>query len=135
MTTNNDNQAVFVNLSNHPFSKWSYEQMTAALEIAPVVFDEPFPNIDPSMSKGEVLTLAYTLLQDILEKYHGRDVHVLVQGEMTFVYWFVWQCDQEWTEGLRFVRCYAATSERIKEEVSAGNFKMSFQFNQFRPYF
>ena len=109
--------------------------MTAALEVASVVVDVPFPNIDPEMSRPRVMNLAHNLFQEVMTKYQGAHVHILVQGEMTFVYSFVSQCDEEWTKGSRFVRCYAATSERIKEEVSAGNFKMSFEFSQFRSYF
>ncbi len=139
------NNGLFVNVSNHPLSKWSHEQIAAARdmvedavgEVCPIV-DLPFPNVPSQASKDDVTTLAWGVVAEI-ERY-ARTVDgclvVLVQGEMTLTFAIV--------NLLRMYDTYvrevvAACSERITTEyvLPDGTTKKesAFKFVAFRPYF
>ena len=135
-TDNQDQTAIFLNLSDYSSSKWSHEQIAAALELGFAIINVPFPQIDSKATRRDIHCAAYELFKEILEKYEGYNLHILVQGEMTFVYAFVWQCDEEWTKGSRWIRCYNVINEvKRVEEPSTENFEISTRFQQFRSYF
>ncbi len=57
---------MFINVSNHHSSKWSFKQTEAAKEYGTIV-DIPFPNVSPYYTKEEVENLANEYLKKILE--------------------------------------------------------------------
>lgn len=114
---------MLLNLSNHPFSSWSAEQIEAAHSYGRIV-DMPFPNIDPKASADLVLILAERFLVEI-RKIDPNAIHVM--GEMTFTFALV-----RLLQKVGYL-CLAATSERMVSEYD-GKKIITFQFVQFRPY-
>ena len=82
---------LFINLSNHPSSKWSPKQIETALSISdngPII-DIDFPNIDPNMTDMDVRKLASKYLKqilDLIEEYEVDNAFIHVMGEMTFTF-------------------------------------------------
>jgi hypothetical protein len=119
---------MLLNLSNHPSTAWSPEQLDAATKQFGGVIDLPFPNIDPYASSKEV--------RDVVEDYIGKALlehegiqHIHIMGEMTFVHRFV---SRVMPDG---IKCYASTTERTVLEEADGRKTVQFKFIQFRPYF
>lgn len=119
---------MLLNLSNHPSSAWSAEQMDAAVKKFGGVHDEPFPNIDPNADEKEIsgLVIEYALKVATTYPFIPRAIHVM--GEMTFTYNFV---DMMKRVG---IPCYASTTERTVLEETDGRKTVQFQFVQFRSY-
>ena len=66
---------LFINLSNHPSSKWSAKQIDAALKLSdngPII-DMPFPNIDPEMSSDEINALS--------DEYVAKIINLAKKGQ------------------------------------------------------
>lgn len=123
---------MMLNVSNHPFEKWSPEQKEAAVKNYGPVTDVPFPNVPPGTTTGAVETLARKLYDEHIEPVNdsmGEPKAVLVQGEMTLVYMLV---DLLRMEGIQAV---AATTERVSVDNPDGTKTSTFRFVQFRPYF
>lgn len=104
------------NVSNHPSTEWSEEQVKAAKEKAMFlsesniveIEDVPFPNIPPNMDKDDVADLADEVLTKI---QNANDASfIIINGEMNFVFSFVSFAIQ------RGLRCFTATTERISED-------------------
>lgn len=120
--------AVFVNFSNHPSSRWSSEQLSAAEEFGRVV-DEPFPTVPADMGEAGISRLADEATARILAQ---RPAAVLCQGEFTLAFAV--------TERLKEkgVTVLAASSDRgleMEEEANAGTRKVTvFRFTRFRKY-
>lgn len=78
-----DNKSAgFINLSNHPSSRWTAHQLDCAQEYGRVI-DLPFPPIDPYCSSGEI--------DEIVDQYYQRIMTyrkpvVMLQGEYVFTY-------------------------------------------------
>lgn len=121
-------EAMFINVSNHPSSKWKSEQYQAAEKWGEVI-DIPFPAI-PSLWDGEqVREIALEYLDRIkqLAPVHVNDTVIHVVGEPVFTYMLVTQL---LAEGYEVV---ASTTDR--EVVFKGEEKISvFKFVRFRPY-
>jgi len=118
---------MFINFTNHPSEKWSKDQLAAAQQYGEIV-DMPFPSIDPSASRDNVLTMATDYAQRIAAMSPNA---VLCQGEFTFVFAVVIELKKIG------VRVFAACSERcIREYVEDGISKKvaEFKFVRFREY-
>jgi hypothetical protein len=116
---------MLLNLSNHPFDKWSDSQKNAALALFDRVEDLPFPHIDPHWTPSEVETLVDSYVEKIVTLKPSA-VHLM--GELTFCFLLAQKLKNAG------IPCLASTTERIVQEQ--GDQKIStFRFVQFRPYF
>lgn len=117
---------MFINLTNHPFDKWSKEQLEAARNYGEVV-DMQFPVIEPTFSKEDILNLVKECTETIIRM---RDVNTVVHvmGEMTFTYNIV--------NSLKEVGiiCLASTTKRNTIMMPDGKKMSEFKFVQFREY-
>ena len=115
---------MLINLSNHPSTRWTEAQMTAAVDTYDSVVDLPFPNIPPAMSSEELNDLTAEYLKKILDK-DPHTVHVM--GEMTFTFRMVLILKK------MKIPCIASTTNRTVEEKD-GKKIVQFEFVQFREY-
>lgn len=116
---------MLINLSNHPFDKWSESQKTTALSHFNRVEDLPFPHIDPHWTMAEVEVLAESYIEKIAQM---KPAAVHLMGELTFCFLLAQKLKNAG------IPCLASTTERIVQEQ--GEQKIStFRFVQFRPYF
>jgi len=125
---------LFINLSNHPSSGWTPEQMNAALEMvdnAPVI-DMQFPLIDPEMNTKEVQKLAknvFIKICKLINEYDADQVILHVMGEMCFTYKIV-----EFSKQSNSIICVASTTKRVVSEDANRSKVSKFEFVQFRKY-
>ena len=117
----------FINLSNHPFSTWSAEQLEAAKQYGELE-EIAFPHIEPHASAEVVQMMATAYVTNILAHYPSEGLTVHIMGEQTFCYHVVQQLTN------RGVCCVASTSERCVEELNDGRKLVQFAFVQFRVY-
>lgn len=117
---------MFINLSNHPSSKWSAEQYSAAAAFGPVV-DMPFPTINPHSTTEEITSLAEQYASRIAEGRGDEPLTVHVMGEMTFTYHLVRLLKRQGID------CVASTTERVVVDVDGAK-ASQFSFVQFRHY-
>lgn len=129
--------ALFINISNHPSSKWDVKQITAALKMVdngPII-DVQFPNVDPEMTTEDIIALAkdmfYKNILDIIAECDFPDYIILhVMGEMSFTYNFVNIVKNFKGEN---IDCVVSTTKR--NVVEKDGVKTSvFEFVQFRKY-
>lgn len=114
---------MFINISNHPSSGWSKEQINKATEIGGKVIDIQFPKVDPR-EYGKLSKDVNTVI-DALPRLGNNDVfHIM--GEMGLTYQLVSLLND--THDV-----YHSTSERVSEEVD-GVKVSKFKFVQFRKY-
>lgn len=116
---------MFINLTNHPSSGWSEEQLKAAQQYGEIV-DISFPNIEPYFTSKEVNELADVVVEGIKELDEHPVVHVM--GEMTFTYAVVSRLK---ALGITSV---ASTTERNTIMSPDGKKISEFKFVQFREY-
>lgn len=116
---------MFINLTNHPSSGWSEEQLKAAQEYGEVI-DLTFPNIEPHFTSKDIHELADTTVKGIMELDEQPVVHVM--GEMTFTYAIVFRLKA------KGITCVASTTERIVKMMPDGKKISEFKFVQFREY-
>ena len=118
----------FVNVSNHPSDRWSEEQRQAALHggLIDEIVDLPFPEINPTLCKGEVKKLAEDFLREHQNLLWDQDNIVLVQGEPIF--------SAHLREILlkNGILAVVATSRRIVEDLPDGRKAVKFEFVRFR---
>ena len=125
---------IFINLSNHPSSKWSKTQIEAALalcENGPLI-DIPFPNIEPEMLTVEVSKLASKYVAqiiDLIKEYDADYAFIHVMGEMTFTFNVVTQLAENGHNS------FASTTKRNVIENADGTKTSTFEFVQFRQYY
>lgn len=117
----------FINCSNHPSSKWSEAQLSAAKAYGEIV-DIPFPNVAPEATTAEVHDLAFRLFCTISGQGKVGCLVVHIMGEMTVVHYVVSQLQ------LAGVPCVASTTRRIVKELPDGSKVSQFEFVQFREY-
>jgi len=120
--------AVFINLSNHPSSRWADNQIAAAREYGEIV-DIIFPEIDPTATCMEISRLADEYCERIREYSVAA---VMVQGEFTFSYALIKRLT---SLGIKVVA--ACTQRNVGEELlSDGTLvkKTVFSFCGFRAY-
>lgn len=118
---------LFLNLSNHPSSKWSKEQLDAAAEFGKIV-DMPFPAVDPDCSSDIIENEAEMLVREIKSHALCKKVVVHVMGEMGLTYCIVKKLSAIG------IRCVCSTSYRIVKEEDEGKRLVEFHFNKFRDY-
>jgi hypothetical protein len=125
--------ALFINLSNHPSSKWSPLQLEAAMDMvdrSPVI-DMAFPNIKPEMTTKEVQNLANEYIdkiKNLINEYDAEKVVLHVMGEMTFTYHIAFSFRLS-----PIVTCVASTTKRNVIEKNGEKISI-FEFVQFRKY-
>jgi len=120
---------MLINLSNHPSAKWSENQKAVAEKLYGSVTDFPFPSINPTWTKEQVVALAEEKLNEclvILPKTGNNAIHIM--GEMTFIHAFLNLAK------LKGVSCVASTTERLVEINDKGEKVSIFKFMQFREY-
>lgn len=122
------NDAVFLNFSNHPSSRWSRSQLAAA-EAYGRVIDEPFPAVPANLDERGVALLAD---EAVLRIMAHRPAAVLCQGEFTLAFAVV---ERLKAQG---VTVLAASSDRVIEteaDENGGTRKVTvFRFTRFRKY-
>ena len=116
---------MFINLTNHPSSGWSQDQLNAAQKFGEIV-DISFPVIEPFFSKAEVDELADITVEEIKNLDNNPVIHVM--GEMTFTYAIVARLKT------RGITCVASTTERLVKMMPNGKKISEFKFVQFREY-
>ena len=122
---------MFINLSNHPSSKWSEEQREAAAKYGEIT-DIDFPVIDPKADTESVKTLASEMADRIFSLISSEESAVLVQGEFTYAYNVVSILK---AKGIRVVA--ATTAREVVEETDTSGAtikKAIFRFIRFREY-
>lgn len=117
-------EKVFINLTNHPFSKWGDDQKVASEKFGECI-DIPFPFIDPYWSKEDVTALAKEYAVRIMEYAEKSVVTVHLMGEFTFCL-VLYPILKK-----RNISCVVSCSERITEEKDGVKISR-FRFCQFR---
>jgi hypothetical protein len=80
---------MFINLTNHPSSKWDQAQIDAVPKKYGEIVDLPFPNIAPALDTEGVAALAMQYFDKIaamVEKGGSAGNAVHLMGETVFVY-------------------------------------------------
>jgi hypothetical protein len=147
-----NNEFLFINISNHPFEKWSPKQQRAALELtfnhgktlnvrrmgkdltdeelrkAVEVADVPFPEVplewDENFAYEWLLGNYYRLLRRV------PDV-IMIQGEFTFSFFLVNLLMKIYPQSTLFV---SAHSRRLCVENPDGTRTYKFEFDGFNIY-
>ena len=124
---------MLINLSNHPYKKWSDVQKAKATELFGAVTDIPFPAVDPAASTAEVVILANEYFNKIVNIFGTKADETLknavhIQGEFTFV------CNLVTLLKKSKINCVASTSDRNVESFENGKKTINFTFVQFREY-
>jgi len=122
---------MLINLSNHPSSNWTSEQLIAAQEYGKVI-DLPFPNIDPFSGVEYIQSVCNDYLQEIYSICRDgacpiSKLTVHIMGEMTFTFTMVNVLKRQG------ITCVAATTERVttmENDVKTSTFR----FVNFRKY-
>lgn len=122
---------MFINISNHNSAKWSSAQLEAAkaLTIDGVIMDLQFPNVPPTATDSDIVSIADGLYSEAMK--HQPEV-VMVAGEFSLTYIMA-------TLFLRAgIKVVAACSDRRVEEVVNDNGTTTknvvFEFVQFREF-
>jgi len=117
---------MFLNISNHPSTKWVPRQLAAAQVLGTTVQDVPFPNVPPFATTEEVAELAKALVAGLRQPIAGASDHAMVQGEASLC----WELSRRLI-ALGWHVC-VATTERTVVEGEGGQKTATFQFCQFR---
>lgn len=118
----------FINLSNHPSSKWDGSQRAAALALADVIVDYSFPQVDPAATDDQLNKVANALCADIDPVGRDYNIVVMAQGDFCLTFKVVARLLKA---GIRVV---AATSSRNTVDLPDGRKVVQFNFVQFRDY-
>lgn len=118
---------LFLNLSNHPSTSWSAEQLAVAKEYGEIR-DMAFPQVDPDADERAIQDLSEKLCDEILTFAKEYAVTVHLMGEMGLTYNLVKRL-----QGYG-VRCVYSTTYRTVEEYKDGSKRVMFNFRQFREY-
>lgn len=119
--------SLLINLSNHPYDKWTEEQKNAAKEYGEVR-DMPFPDINPDDGTEQIRKKADEYISEIIKLNAEHAVTVHLMGEMSFVVYAVSRLSE------LGIRCICSTSERDTEDLGDGEKKAKFHFKRFRDY-
>lgn len=119
---------MLINLSNHPSSNWSQEQIETAKRFYGDIVDLPFPNVDPAGNEEYIEALAGEYCKKVEELAAGKDVTVHLMGEMALTLALVQRLQ---TQG---IPCVAATTKRETVEYADGRKESVFKFVRFRKY-
>ena len=117
----------FLNISNHPSSKWGQAQWWAAGQIGLERHDIPFPEVDPTSDEMDALVdQVAAAVQSFLDEGLGF-VAAMVAGEPVLTVRLVARLQS------MGVDCYAATTRRVAAEKDGVKTSV-FQFDHFRPF-
>lgn len=120
---------MLINLSNHPSTSWSSEQLAAAASFGQGIIDITFPQIPPSADEEFIKQTAGEYFQKIfLYKDSETPLVVHIMGEMTFCFALVAKLKEQG------IRCVASTTERHAIELDDGAVLKRFRFVRFREY-
>jgi CRISPR-associated protein Csx16 len=124
--SSDERAAIFVNLTNHPKSRWTAEQTEAASDLGKgiQVEDLCFPAVPPDADEARVGEIA----EECVAQIPAGATHALVQGEFTLTAELVRRLQA------RGIVCLAATSAREVDEAEAGRRTSVFKFARFRRY-
>ena len=67
---------MLINLSNHPFAKWSKEQTQAAIHQYGNIVDMPFPQVDSNGNEAYISSLADEYVSKIIDVTTDGRAHV-----------------------------------------------------------
>lgn len=118
---------MFINLTNHPSSGWSEEQLAAARQYGEIV-DIPFPLVGEHAAEAEIKRLADEYVSTIKSKGRAQDLTVHVMGEQTFCYALISKLQEEG------IRCVASCTEHDTFINGQGQKVSTFHFTRFREY-
>lgn len=118
---------MLLNLSNHPSSSWTEEQIKAA-ECFGKVVDLAFPVLNPKGDENYIDQMATKYLGKVKAIAKGQSITVHVMGEMTFTLALVSKLSREGIE------CIASTTERVVNDFGNGQKQATFRFVRFRKY-
>lgn len=116
---------MLLNLSNHPSTNWSAEQIDATCRQYGSVQDLPFPQIPPTWTTDEVeqLVEAYVIK---VRQLNPMAVHLM--GELTFCFSLVAKLQRIG------IPCVASTTERNTIDKPDGTKIAVFRFVRFREF-
>lgn len=126
--------AVFFNISNHPSSGWTPEQINAVRQILcledgdPQIVDIPFPQVSPDLGEEGIRTLADTIFSQVAAQIEGErpdDCAAMVMGEQSLSYHITRLLESVG------IRVYVATTERVATEKDGVKTSV-FKFRRFR---
>lgn len=118
---------MFINLSNHPSSKWDKAQAECSKRYGDI-FDLPFPQVDPEGDEAYIANLVEEYVQKVLALGRSDELTVHVMGEMTFTFAIVAKLKAAGAT------CVASTTERITRHLPDGRKESVFRFIRFRQY-
>ena len=118
---------MFINLSNHPSSRWSREQTEAAKQYGDII-DLPFPQVDPNGDEAYIAHLAENYCRKVTSLANGNPVAVHLMGEMTLTFALARLLKEAG------IPCMAATTERVVMENEPEVKTAIFRFIRFRKY-
>ena len=119
---------MFINLTNHPSSGWSEDQLEAAYKYSDHIVDKKFPDIKPEFSTAMVIKFADEIVRIITTTCKNGKPVVHIMGEMTYTYHVVSLLKAEG------ITCVASTTERLVKMLPDGKKVSEFKFVQFREY-
>ncbi len=123
-----EQSTLLINLSNHPFEKWSDNQKSAAVEQYGEVQDLPFPNVNPDGDADYISSLADEYFRKVKEMSGKRKVTIHLMGEMNLSFTLLDRFREAGYE------CIASTTERVIDDSIPGQKTVFFRFVRFRPY-
>ena len=119
---------MFINLTNHPSSEWSEEQLKAAHQYSNHIHDIKFPDIKPEYSTAMVKKFANVIVDIITMTCKSEKPVVHIMGEMTYTYHVVSLLKA------KGITCVASTTERLVKMTPDGRKISEFKFVQFIEY-
>ena len=121
---------MLINLSNHPSSTWSEQQMQAAYKQYGDIVDMAFPAIDPWIDEDGVDELANVYFSKIKLLANDKSTTAVVHlmGEFSFTYALVNKLKAEGIDAI------VSTSVRQTEMNADGSKTIRFDFVRFRKY-
>ena len=127
MTVEKTGTGRFVNFSNHPSSKWTQEQIRAALEYGDTIADMPFPAVKPSSSEEEIFDLAQKTAGEILAMEPSA---VMCQGEFGLCF-----AVTQMLLSAGIVVLYACSERKVHEKENVKSIQFDFvRFRRFEKY-
>lgn len=122
---------MFINISNHPSTRWSAEQLAAAKNLGGNVIDIALPNVPPTASTEDVGGMAKAIAEDAIGSVPlGESATAMVAGPLGFCRAAVKVLEKAG------ITCVEACSERSTSEqvLPDGSTRkvVTFQFIQFR---
>ncbi len=119
----------FINVSNHPSSKWGEEQLSAVKQLgADMIVDLEFPQVDPNLDTVQLGVLALNLYSNIVSYLaDGDEIIVHIMGELGLTTYTVEMLKRS------NITVIHSTTERIVVEEN-GVKTSRFKFVRFREY-